>query len=142
MYGYSNNFSNNSYGGYINNGYDMYRPQTQQIQMPMQPQMQIPETTDGFIWVQGTTGATAYRVIPNNTVVLRDSENPDVIYIKSADAKGIPSTETFIKQNLADKKPVEDIPDYVTKSEFDSLKTRFENFINNIKETNSKGDKK
>lgn len=143
MYGYNNNpvgygYSPNSYVG--NN---LYQQQMQpQMQMPIQQQMQmpIPEATDGTIWVQGDTGARAYRVIPNNSVVLRNSENPDIIYIKSADSKGIPSTEVFIKQNSAEKKPVEDVPDYVTKSEFDNLKSRFENFINNVKE--SKGDKK
>lgn len=137
MYGgYNNNPVSYGYGNYSNVG---YQPQ---MQMPIQQQMQmpIPETTDGTIWVQGETGARAYRVIPNNTVVLRNSENPDIIYIKSADSKGIPSTETFVKQN-SDKKPVNDAPDFVTKSEFDKLKSRFENFINNVRE-NNKGDKK
>lgn len=61
---------------------------TQQMQMPIPPTSQKP--TNDIIWVQGLEGAKGYLVAPNNTVVLWDTENP-VIYVKSADASGIPS---------------------------------------------------
>ena len=61
---------------------------TQQMQMPILPTSQKP--TNDIIWVQGLEGAKGYLVAPNNTVVLWDTENP-VIYVKSADASGIPS---------------------------------------------------
>ena len=61
---------------------------TQQMQMPIPPTPQKP--TNDIIWVQGLEGAKGYLVAPNNTVVLWDTENP-VIYVKSADASGIPS---------------------------------------------------
>ena len=83
MYGYSNNFSNNGYGGYSNIGYDMYRPQTQQIQMPQTVQAPTPQNQQ-IIWVQGEAGAKSYLVARGETAVLWDSENP-YIYIKSAD---------------------------------------------------------
>lgn len=64
-------------------------PQTQPMpaQMPLQNQ---PTNTNDIIWVQGEAGAKAYLVAPNNTVTLWDSESP-TIYLKTADANGVPS---------------------------------------------------
>ena len=61
---------------------------TQNMQMPIPTIPQKP--TNDIIWVQGEAGAKGYLVAPNNTVVLWDTENP-VIYVKTADASGIPS---------------------------------------------------
>lgn len=47
-------------------------------------------STGSLIWVQGEAGAKSYMVAPNSTVVLFDSEN-QAIYLKSADASGMPS---------------------------------------------------
>lgn len=68
------------YYGYQN--YQNYQPQTQ-------PQNQIQQSS-GIIWVQGEAGAKSYLVAPNNTVQLWDSET-QTIYLKSADASGMPS---------------------------------------------------
>ncbi len=43
-----------------------------------------------MLWVQGEAAAKSWAVAPGATVVLWDSENP-FIYIKSADASGVPS---------------------------------------------------
>ena len=51
-----------------------------------QPQQQ----SNPIIWVQGEAGARAYLVAPGNTVQLWDSE-AQTIYLKSADASGMPS---------------------------------------------------
>lgn len=59
-----------------------------QFKTPYQPQ-----TQNGFIWVQGEQAAKAYLVAPNSTAVLWDSEK-QLIYIKSADASGMPSMRT------------------------------------------------
>ena len=47
-----------------------------------------------LIWVQGEAGAKSYQVAPNTAVQLWDSEN-QTIYLKSADANGIPSIKTL-----------------------------------------------
>lgn len=52
------------------------------------------QTNNGIIWVQGEAGAKSYLVAPNTTVQLWDSEN-QVIYLKSADASGMPSMKTL-----------------------------------------------
>ena len=56
----------------------------QPMYQPVQPQQ------NGIIWVSGEAGAKAYMVAPNNTVQLWDSES-QTIYLKSADASGMPS---------------------------------------------------
>lgn len=53
---------------------------------PYYPQQQ----NSSIIWVQGEAGAKSYLVAPNNTVQLWDSE-AQTIYLKSADASGMPS---------------------------------------------------
>jgi len=58
--------------------YYTYQPQQQQAQQ------------NGIIWVSGEAGAKAYMVAPNNTIQLWDSES-QTIYLKSADASGMPS---------------------------------------------------
>ena len=56
-----------------------------------QPNYYYPQQrTNSRIWVQGEAGAKSYLVAPNTTVQLWDSES-QVIYLKSADASGMPS---------------------------------------------------
>jgi hypothetical protein len=62
-----------------------------------QPVYQVPQTQNqqsSIIWVQGEAGAKSYMVAPNSTVTLWDSEN-QTIYLKSADASGMPSIKTL-----------------------------------------------
>lgn len=61
-------------------GYPQYAPVQQQ--------------QSSIIWVQGEAGAKSYLVAPNTTVALWDSEN-QTIYLKSADAAGMPSMKTL-----------------------------------------------
>lgn len=72
-----------------NNGFPAsYQPYYPQYGVQM-PQVQ-PQQNNGIIWVQGEAGAKSYLVAPNNTVQLWDSES-QTIYLKSADASGMPS---------------------------------------------------
>ena len=64
--------------------------QPAQIYYPQyQPQNNQPQN-NGLVWVQGIEAAKSYLVAPNNTVALWDSETQSV-YLKSADASGMPS---------------------------------------------------
>ena len=68
-------------------------PATYQPVYPVQqaPVMQTQnQGQNGLIWVQGEQAAKSYLVAPNTTVQLWDSEEK-VIYLKSADASGMPS---------------------------------------------------
>lgn len=74
--------------GYNNNflGYPQWTPSTPNFQTPPAQQ----PIQNNIIWVQGIAGAKSYLVSPNTTVQLWDSE-AQVIYLKSADASGMPS---------------------------------------------------
>lgn len=58
------------------------------MQSPVSPPIQ--QNNGGIIWVTGEAGAKSYLVAPNTTVQLWDSEQ-QTIYLKSADASGMPS---------------------------------------------------
>ena len=104
-----------------------------------QPQQQTPQpVNNGIIWVQGEAGAKSYMVAPNTTVQLWDSEN-QVIYLKSADASGMPSIKTLEyklreePQTVFPANPINNM-DYATKAELEALRSDLEQFKQSMKE--------
>ena len=92
----------------FNNGY----PATYPYYTAPAPQQQTSR-----IWVQGEAGARSYLVAPGSTVELWDSEAP-TIYLKSADAAGMPSIKTLdytIREEA--KQPEKMDPAYATKED-------------------------
>ena len=80
--------------------------------------------TQSLLWVQGEAGAKSYMVAPNQTVVLWDSEQ-DVIYIKSADASGMPSIRILdytMRGGSPHKAENADLSGFATKDEVSDLK--------------------
>lgn len=106
----------------FNNGFPIgYQPA--QIYYPSQ-QVQQPQQNNGIIWVQGEAGAKSYLVAPNTTVQLWDSES-QVIYLKSADASGMPSIKV-LDYTIRDSAPKHPTPvgpqiDYATKEDVGAL---------------------
>ena len=92
-------------------------------QQQYQPQ-QMPQNDGGIIWVQGEAGAKSYLVQPNKTVQLWDSED-NVIYLKSADASGMPSFKvldyTIREQGLSNNKQSDTKSEFVTKSDLEEF---------------------
>lgn len=82
--------------------FNNYRQAYQPMYYPT-PAQQTP-TQNNIIWVSGEAGAKAYLVAPNTTVQLWDSEAKK-IYLKSADASGMPTIKT-LKYEIADNSPV------------------------------------
>ena len=119
-------------------GYQPYYPQQYQQQYQPQPQMQA-QQSGGIIWVQGEAGAKSYLVAPNSTVQLWDSEK-QTIYLKSADASGMPSMKTLdytIRDLPAVNAPVAasaPAAEYVTKAELQTLYGRIEALQTRINE--------
>lgn len=62
----------------------------QPIPQQMQPIQTAQQPTNDFLWVLNENEATSYPVAPNNTVTLWDKNLP-TIYVKSANAQGVPS---------------------------------------------------
>lgn len=87
------------------------------------PQYQQNNQQSGIIWVSGEAGAKAYMVAPNTTVQLWDSESQK-IYLKSADASGMPSMRIIdytIRDNTPKGPNLGAQSDYVTRSELQSV---------------------
>lgn len=131
-----------------NNGFPMSYPQytqqyPQQYQQPIptqqqQIQQQQPFQQGSLIWVSGEAGAKAYLVAPNTTVQLWDSE-ANCVYLKSADATGMPSMKILDytirnAQNDPKKTPLENEPkEYATKDDMAALKAELMRKIDDIK---------
>lgn len=109
-------------------GFPMTYPQMYQ-QPSYQPQMAQNQSGGGIIWIQGESAAKSYLVAPNTTVVLFDSES-QTIYLKSADATGLPNMRV-LDYTIRDQKarggilgaPTED---FATKKEMDALRAEME----------------
>lgn len=136
-----------------NNGFPTSYPQyyPQYSQYPQYPQYQAQPQTQPVqqnqqgskIWVQGESGAKSYLVAPNTTVDLWDSER-QTIYVKSADASGMPSMKVLDytlrqsaqsqAQTVAVSEQAQSGPDYVTHQELKDLEDKITQKIDEIKE--------
>lgn len=108
--------------------YQPYYPTSPNIYQ--QPTQQQPtQGQSGIIWVSGEAGAKAYLIAPNTTVQLWDSES-QTIYLKSADASGMPSMKVldYVIRDNASTQNAPAINDnvYVTRQEFSALVDRVE----------------
>lgn len=110
--------------------YNSYFPAGYQPAQIVYPQMQQPQaapTTD-LKWVQGEAGAKSYMVAPNTSVTLWDSES-QTIYIKAANASGLPTMTVIdytIRDNTAQSNPVLAESEYATKEDVSLLKKEIE----------------
>ena len=76
----------------------------------------------GLIWVQGEQAAKSYLVAPGCTVQLWDSEKK-VIYLKSADASGMPSMK-ILDYTIRGEEQEKPAPEYATKEELAALEEK------------------
>lgn len=127
-----------------NNGFPMSYPQypqqyPQQYQQPIPtPQPQVNQNQNNpIIWVSGEAGAKAFLVAPNTTVQLWDSENP-VIFLKSADASGMPSMKILDYTIREGEKPQNtplknEMNNYATKEELNAFRSEILQTIEKVK---------
>lgn len=110
--------------------YQPYYPQYQ-YQAPQAASQPQAQTSSSIIWVQGEAGAKSYLVAPNTTVQLWDSER-QTIYLKSADASGMPSIKTldYTIRSEASNSPVQAVqsaePVSVSRSDLDALQSQID----------------
>lgn len=97
----------------------------------------------GIIWVQGEAGAKSYMVAPNQTVTLWDSEQ-NIIYIKSADASGMPAIKILdytIRENSPQKTNKAKLQDdFATKEDVSKEIKRLEEMIRKINKPNASSE--
>lgn len=117
-------------------GYQPYYPQysnaypTQQNIGATQPT----QSSSSLIWVQGEAGAKSYMVAPNNTVALWDSES-QTVYLKSADASGMPSMRVldYTIRDDALTKPVKGFKsDFATKADISTIQHQIDEIKANM----------
>lgn len=96
-----------------------------------------------LIWVQGEAGAKSYMVAPNQTVTLWDSEQ-NIIYIKSADASGMPAIKILdytIRENSPQKTNKAKLQDdFATKEDVSKEIKRLEEMIRKINNPNASSE--
>ena len=105
--------------------YNNMFPMNYQPQRMYYPQAnQQPQVSNGITWVQGMESAKSYLVAPNTTVALFDSENQS-IYLKSADASGMPSMK-ILDYKIRDNAPSGSVSDphneFATKVDVESIR--------------------
>lgn len=128
--------------------YPVYQQAPQPAPQPQQPQSAPQQPQGGIIWVQGEAGMKAYLVAPNSTVQLWDSER-QTIYLKSADASGMPSVKVLdytIRDQAAPAAPVAaataPAPDYATKGDIEALSGKLSRLRADLDELTARRDKK
>ena len=122
-----------AYNNFFPTGYQPYTVvPTQQPQA--QPQNTQTAQQGNRIYVQGEESAKSYLVAPNSSVVLWDIESP-TIYLKSADASGIPSMRVFDYKERGVQEPTPTVA-YATKEDIEMLHAEIEKL--KTKETKEK----
>lgn len=110
-------------------GYQPYYPQYQ-YQAP-QVQTPQPQQMGGRVWVSGEAGAKAYILAPNSSAELWDSEQ-QTIYLKSADASGIPSMKIldYTIRSEAPTSPIQSVkastPINVSREDLNALQSQID----------------
>lgn len=122
----------------FNNGFPInYQPAYMQQPQQFVPQMPTPQPqpqsqSNGIIWVQGEAGAKSFMVAPNTTVQLWDSED-QVIYLKSADASGMPTMKvldyTIRQAGSQQNAPALMQSDFVTRDELSAFEEKIKKMI-------------
>ena len=81
------------------------------------------DTNNNVLWVDGEVGAKAYPLYGfNSGVILMDREEEDVVYIKTTDSQGRPTTQRYklIPEQKQEEQQIK-LEDYVRKDELQDL---------------------
>lgn len=120
-----------------------YQPAYQQQIFPTTPSAYSPApSSNGINWVSGESGAKSWIVGRGESVLLMDSE-AQCFYIKSADASGMPlplrifdySERTQNTLQGSQTALIQTNDNFITRSEFDDLKAKYEELEKQIKKT-------
>ena len=117
-------------------GYQPYYPQYQ-YQTPQVSASQS-QQIGGRVWVSGEAGAKAYILAPNSSAELWDSEQ-QTIYLKSADASGIPSMKVldYTIRSEAPSSPVQGIkassPINVSREDLNALQSQIDTLRDEVR---------
>ncbi len=121
-----------------------YQQPQMQTQQMVGTNLPLPTPTNEFLWVLSINEAESYPVAPNCSVTLWDKNSP-VLYIKSANAQGVPSMKILDyteRTAEAPKMPSEHVCQcsgkYVPKEQFELLQSNFTALSDKFERLNSK----
>ena len=98
---------------------NLYNQQNNRWQMPNY------NVSNTINWVQGIEGAKAWQLTPNSNVLLMDSENDGMFYIKISDNVGMCTLRRFKYEEITEEPTKQaDLSEYVKKSELQELLTQ------------------
>lgn len=106
-----------------NNGFPMNYQQMYPQYYPAQASAPQAQQPSGLIWIQGEAAAKSYLVAPGTTVALWDSES-QTVYLKSADASGMPSMRV-LDYTIRGAAPASNFmagQEYATKADLEELR--------------------
>lgn len=119
--------------GYVPVGYPAVQnnpPQPQQPVQSMQPPVAKTITESNVIWAKGEEGAKAINALPSIPVIILDSEEEGVMYIKTCDSAWKPSLRVFdYKERLPKAVVSPSNPDYVSKKEFEAFRDEVKKYL-------------
>lgn len=124
--------------------YNNYFPTGYQPAQIVYPQAQQPQQNNGRIYVQGEESAKSYLVAPNQSVELWDTES-QTIYLKSADASGMPSMRILdytYRESVPKSKETLDMGAFATKEDVDYLKEELKALKSKLESEEGKESKK
>lgn len=111
-----------AYNNYFPMNYQGYYPQVSNT-----PSNQAQQQNGNLIWVQGEGAAKSYLVAPGCTVALFDNES-QTIYIKSADASGMPTMKVldYTMREQQARPIISDSANFATKDDISSIREEIE----------------
>ena len=99
-----------------------------------------------YAFVNGIEGAKSYQVLPNQTMLLMDNDNP-VCYMKTANSIGQSNLRYFRLEEIDEVKTKEilskpqEIVEYALKSDIDKLNDKLDDLTKLIKKVNKEMNK-
>lgn len=81
--------------------------------------------------VHGREGAEAFRLGINSSVFLVDGTEDNTVWVKTTDSAGFATLRKARLEFVEDKQPVAPT-DYVSKTDFDDLKTKVEKLLEEL----------
>lgn len=115
-----------------------YNPYGFQTRQNMQIVPQQPQQNNYYAFVNGIEGAKAYQVMPNQSVMLMDSDNP-IAYMKEANAMGQSTlryfklVETSERELRGEQFNGNQQPNYALKTDLESLNKKLDNLSKEFK---------
>ena len=120
---------NYNYGGYpYGMPYQPYTPQPNQQSNMYQQQPQLNQ----YAFVNGIEGAKAYPIMPNQSLMLMDSDNP-VCYMKTSDTTGKATLKCYKLVEVPEKELIND----PIRDDINNINKRIDDLVKLIEEKNN-----